>query len=108
MIRTPAREGPAPQLVEALAGDGDFAGTRCVQSADQVQERRLAGAARAHQRNELPFWNIQGESLQHLYALLAAGVALVDVAQAYDGFTHDLGSLTAAARRRYCSTRILA
>ena len=57
----------------------DAAGRR-VEPADQVEQRRLAGAGRAHQRQELALRDVEVDALQHVDALAAAGEVLVDVA----------------------------
>src|ERR1700722_13186059 len=83
MASPPARQCALPQPVEALAGDGDLAGGRGVEAADQVEEGGLARAARSHQRDEVAFGNVETQMLQNLHALLAAYIPLVDVAQGY-------------------------
>ena len=50
--RAPLRELALAQPVEALARDLDRARGRPVEAGDQVEQRRLAGAGRAHQRLE--------------------------------------------------------
>ena len=62
MVGAPARQGAAAELVQALAGDGDFARGRRVQTADQIQQRRLARAARSHQRDEIALARCRGSS----------------------------------------------
>ena len=49
----PFRQCAAAELVDALAADADAAGGRRVEPADQVEQRRLAGAGRPHQRQEI-------------------------------------------------------
>ena len=61
VIRAPLAERAVAERVGALAGDLDRAGARPVQAADQVQQRRLARARRPHQREEIPFRDVQVE-----------------------------------------------
>ena len=51
--RAPLRELARATAVEPLAGHGDLAAIGPIEAADQVQQRRLAGAGRSHQREEL-------------------------------------------------------
>ena len=54
---------------------------RAVEPGNQVQERRLARARRAHERQKLPFLDRQIEADQNGNAELVAPVFLVDTAQ---------------------------
>ena len=58
------------------------AGRRDVQAAQEVQERRLARAARAHEGDELARVHVEVQPLQDVDLLAAAPVALVEPARA--------------------------
>ena len=49
---------------------------------DDVQERRLAGARRPHDRDELSFFHVDVDPPQHVAAARAVRVRLLDVAKA--------------------------
>src|SRR6516162_1197327 len=55
-----------------LIADPDLAGTRAIESGNQIQERRLPGAARTHQRQEFPFRHVEAEAIEHVNLLAAA------------------------------------
>ena len=48
-----ARELGLAQLVDALAVEPDLAGRRAIEAGEEVEQRRLAAPARAHDRDEL-------------------------------------------------------
>ena len=52
-----------------------------VEPADEIEQRRLAGARRAHQRDELARLDLEIQAVQHFHPLLAARVALHHVLQ---------------------------
>ena len=74
--RAPLRKLAVGELVDALAGDHDLAFVRTVEPADEIEQRRLAGARRAHQRDELARLDLEIQAVQHFHLLLAARVAL--------------------------------
>ena len=49
---------------EIHAVDGDASRVGAGQSAEQIKERRLAAARRAHDRDELPFLHAEGDATQ--------------------------------------------
>src|SRR6185503_20893799 len=67
---------------DLVAGHADGARARHVEPAQQVQERRLARAARAHEGDELARAHVQVEPLEHVDLLAPAHVALVEPAHA--------------------------
>ena len=77
------RERAFTKLVDAITADRDAAVRGRIEAADQVQQRRLAGARRAHQRKEITLRDVQVDVMQHLDPLLAALVGLADVADFY-------------------------
>src|ERR1700680_3422100 len=59
-----------------------------IETADQIEERRLARAGRTHQRDEVALGNVQSEAVQDLDFLLAALVHLGDAADLNHGLGH--------------------
>src|SRR5262249_4715546 len=78
--RAPPREVAAAQPVDALAVDHDRSRRGRVEPADQVQQRRLARARRAHQRDEVTTRNVEVDAVQDLDRLAAAPIRLGDAA----------------------------
>src|SRR5690606_24973777 len=79
----PAGELRVVHRVDALSGDFDRAGGRTVESADQVQQRRLARARWTHQRKEVAFRDFQVECLQDVHGLRAAPIVFGDAATSH-------------------------
>jgi hypothetical protein len=80
-----AAVGRQPILIEGgdvHAAHDDPPGGRRIQSADEVKQRRLAGAAGTQQRNELPRLDLQMNRPQRGHLDLAHAVDLGDVFQA--------------------------
>ena len=71
----------ARQLVHRLIEEVVLAGPGAVVHADDVQQRRFAGARRAHDRDELAFLDVEVDAAQHVAAAGAVRVGLLDVAQ---------------------------
>ena len=67
------RAGGAIVRDDVVAGDRDLAGARLDDAADDVDQRRLAGAVRPEQRENLAAADVQVDALQRLEA---AGVGL--------------------------------
>src|SRR5262249_36763480 len=67
---------------DLVARDGDASVRRHVEPAEQVQQRRLAGAARAHERAEVAGVDVEIEPLQHVDLLAAAPLGLAELARA--------------------------
>ena len=65
-----------------LLADPDFAFAGPIESGDQVEQRRLARAARPHQAEELAFGNFQVQAVEHVDPLAAAAEVLVDAIDA--------------------------
>ena len=72
VARASAASWPPDELVDAHAADLDGAGGRRVEPADQVEQRRLAGARRSHQGQEVALGDVEVDALQHVDALAAA------------------------------------
>ena len=79
VARAPRREPPARELVDPVAADGDRSFDRRVETAQQVEQRRLARARRPHQRQEVAFGNIEVDALQDVDPLAAAVIHLVQI-----------------------------
>src|SRR5437764_89088 len=71
-----------------VVDDHDLAGGRLIQTADQIEQRRLARARRSHQRDEVAAGNVQSETVQDFDLLLAALVHLGDAADLNHGLGH--------------------
>src|SRR6188508_106295 len=76
VVRAPACERAVAHRIDALACDLERAAARPVEAADQVQQRRLAGARRPHQREEVAFADVEVELLENVHRLDAAFVVL--------------------------------
>ena len=79
VLRAPLRELAAAQRADGHAVDLDGAARGRVESADQVQQRRLAGPRRPHQRQKVALRDFEVDALEHVDALAAAGEVFVDV-----------------------------
>jgi hypothetical protein len=87
----PVAVGGEPARVageDLLATKEQSAGVRGVETAEAVQEGRLADARVADDRHGLPFADFQVEPLQDADAALARAVGLVNAARAQDRLTH--------------------
>src|SRR6185295_11719414 len=73
-----------------LAVENVGAARRPVHAADDVHERRLARARRAHDRHHLAALDEQRDALQHVEVHLAHLVDLVEVLDPDDGVAHYL------------------
>ena len=69
--RPPGREPAIRQPLDALAVDPDRTPCRAVETADQVQQGRFAGAGGAHQRQKLAAGHMEREPLQDVDLLAA-------------------------------------
>jgi hypothetical protein len=81
--------------VEAV--DGDLAGRRAVERAHDLQQRRLAGARRAEDRDELAGGDLEVDAAQGVHV---AGVLLRHAVQAEDGGRRGAHPHTAAFATR--------
>ena len=79
VLRAPLRELAAAEGAHRHAVHFDGAAGRRVEAADQIEQRRLAGSRRSHQREEIALRNLQVHALEHVDALAAAGEMFVDV-----------------------------
>ena len=77
VARPPRRELAARHLVDAVAGDGDGSFARRVETADQIQQRRLARPGWPHQRQEVSRRNVEVDTLENIDAFPAAVIDLV-------------------------------
>src|SRR5690606_21184628 len=73
------RDLPVGEPVEVLAGDPDPPGGGALLLERQPQERRLAGAGRAHEEHELTLLDLHGEVVESGMSL--CGVLLADVVE---------------------------
>src|SRR5688572_10674849 len=90
VARAPFGEPAARQTIDALAAYDDFAGSGAVEPANQVEQGRLAGPGRPHQRDEIAFRYVEREPMQDFDRLLAAHIRLLHVADLDHRFTHRL------------------
>src|SRR5205823_6017637 len=72
------------ELSELRAGDPDAAGGRPVERGEDVHQRRLAGARRAHHRGELLALNLQADAPQGVDCGVTFAVAPRDVLRCDD------------------------
>ena len=76
LVAAQVREGAFGELVEALPRDGQLAGARPVEPADQVEQRRFAAAARTHHRHGLAAIDVEVDRVERAHQALAAAVVL--------------------------------
>ena len=74
-----AREGVDAEQPEVLSVDLDRAGRGAIEPADQVEDRRLPGAARADDREELARRDVEVDSAERDHPGLGDAVDLVHV-----------------------------
>ena len=86
VARAPRGQAAVRQLVDSFAADlyGALAGP--IETADQIEQRGLAGSRGAHQRQELAFRNLQIESAKHVDFLAPALEYLVYISNADQAF----------------------
>ena len=80
MARAPSGELTAGHVRNLVAGDRNAALGRHVQAAQKIQERGLAGAARAHEGHELAFIHVEIQTLQDVDHFSAAAVGFIKAA----------------------------
>ena len=74
----PFRQPPIRQPVDPFAADADGTLARAVEAADEIQERGLPRAGRAHQGQELPGAHAQVKVPEHVDVLRSAMEDLFD------------------------------
>src|SRR2546425_578996 len=86
-VRVPDRgELVVRELSDVLPGEDVLAGVGDVEAADDVHERRLARARRAHDRDELALVDVEVDPLERVHdVVLAHAVGLRDPAKLDDG-----------------------
>jgi hypothetical protein len=82
VVAAPRRQLPGAHRVDALPVDVNLTAAGRIQSADQVEQRRLARTRWAHQRDEVALVDVQVDAVQHLDLFRAALVGLGEVANA--------------------------
>ena len=85
VARAPGGELAARHRRDLVAGHADGAGARHVQAAEQVEQRRLARSARAHEGDELARADVEVQPLEDADLLAAAHVALAEAARPDQG-----------------------
>ena len=75
-------------LVEPAAGNGDGAAGRTVESGQQVQERRLAGAGGPDDGHELAHGDVEVDAVQHGAGRVAGAVDAHEAARRHDRARH--------------------
>src|SRR5581483_8300568 len=83
-VRAPVSEPALAEGADLLARDGDLARGRLVEAGDQVEDRRLAGARRTHERLERALRHDEVEALEHVHRLGAAEEGLRHLLEADD------------------------
>ena len=74
------------ERADGHAVDVDGPAGRRVQPANQIEQRRLAGPRRSHQRQEIALWDFQVDAFENVDALAASGEVFVDVLDANSSF----------------------
>src|SRR6266446_1080822 len=80
VARTPLRELVAGHVSDLVAGHSDAAVRGDVKPAEQIEQGGLAGAAGAHEGDEIAFVDVEIEALQDLDFFAAAAVGFVQTA----------------------------
>jgi hypothetical protein len=70
----------AGHVGDFVARDGDRAARGDVEAAEKIEQRCLAGAAGAHERDEIALIDVEVQALQHVDILAAALVLLIEAA----------------------------
>ena len=79
-VATQSRGAVVGQAADDLALEHDVAGRRPVEAAEQLEQRALAAARRAHERDEFAGGDRQGDAAERVDGRLAERVALREVA----------------------------
>ena len=103
-VAAQARGRLVGQLADGLALEDHRPFGRLVQAAEQLEQRRLAGARRPHQRQELALGDLERDAPQRLDRRLAQRVGLDEVARLEDG-RHGGQCSRRVSRRRRSSSR---
>src|SRR5205823_2373742 len=82
VARPPRRQFTGRHVGNLVAGDGDAAGARQIESAQQVQQSGFARAAGAHEGHEIARVHVEVETLQDVDLLAAALILFVQPAHA--------------------------
>ena len=80
MARAPLGELAAGHVRDLVAGDGNAAFRGHVQAAEEIEQRSLAGAAGAHEGDELALVHVEIQTLQNMNYFAAAAVGLIEPA----------------------------
>src|SRR5260370_5235373 len=80
VARTPLRELVAGHVSNLVAGNGNAAVRGDVEAAEQIEQGGLAGAAGAHEGDEIAFVDVEIEALQDLDFFAAAAIGFVQTA----------------------------
>ncbi len=86
--RPPARQLAFGHFRNDLLADDDRAGGRLIEPGDEVQERRLARARRAHERQKLGLVHVEIQILQDLDLLAAANKRFIELSDLNDRTSH--------------------
>ncbi len=76
------------EIANALAIDIDGSAGRRIEAGDEVEQRRLARAARSHQGEKLALGHFEGQLLEHVNLLAAAPKILAQILDLNDRLTH--------------------
>src|SRR6267142_2478069 len=80
MARAPVREFAARHVRDFVAVHGDASRGGDVEAAEEIEQRGLTGAARAHEGHEIALVHVKIQALQDLDFLAAAAVSLIQTA----------------------------
>src|SRR5258706_73795 len=112
VARAPLRELIGGHVRDFVARHGDASVRGDVEAAEQIQQRRLTGAAGAHKADEIAFIYVEIQALQNLNFLAAAAIRLVqaaDLNQAvrFSTAIHSDHCVLSRAARRFCAAQKL-
>src|SRR5713101_6703288 len=80
MARAPFRKATSRHIRDFVASHGDAAAGRNVQATEQIQQRGLARAARAHEGDEFALLDVQVQPLKDVNLFATATIRLVEIA----------------------------
>src|SRR5262245_4628341 len=83
--RSPLGELAFGHFRDVRIADPNIASAGAVQAGDQVEQRRLAGAGRTHDSEKLPLGDFEGQIVEHINLLAAAGEVFVHAAHLDNG-----------------------
>jgi hypothetical protein len=100
VVGAPVREVGVVEIADVRSLHEDFTLRRPIEAADEVEQRRLAGTRRAHEREPLAFSDRKREPGEDLHRFRAARVGHPEIADIHECFSHRISPCAPPHRRR--------